>query len=263
MLKENGGIRYISSSIFPDSVARGFLTRAGGVSSPPFDSLNFDYRGADQAADIDENMRIVSGALNVALENLVTVNQVHGDGILTVTHRDQIREKPDADAIITSLTEVPVGILTADCLPILLFDKGGAIGAVHAGWRGTAKGIVIKAVEAMGRTYGTRAEDILCALGPYIGPCCYTVGEDVASGFRSSFGDTKGFIEERSNGRISLDIGLSNLSQLISAGVSKENISFDPACTSCNNRLFFSYRKDGGRTGRQLSFIMLRAQPKG
>ncbi|MEK7773785.1 MAG: peptidoglycan editing factor PgeF [Deltaproteobacteria bacterium] len=263
MLKESGGVRYASSSIFPDAAAHGFLTRAGGVSLPPFDSLNFDYRGADRAADINENVKIVSGALNVELKDLVTVNQVHGDGIFTVARRDQIREKPDADAVITGLTEVPVGILTADCLPVLLFDGGGgAIGAAHAGWRGTAKGIVIKTVEAMGRTYGARAKDILCALGPYIGPCCYTIGEDAASMFKSSFGDTKGFME-RSNGGYSLDIGLLNVRQLISAGVSEGNISFNPSCTSCNNRLFFSYRKDNGRTGRQLSFIMLRAQPKG
>lgn len=126
MLKESGGVRYVSSSIFPDAVAHGFLTRAGGVSLPPFDSLNFDYRGADRAAAMDENRRIVSGALNVALKDLVTVNQVHGDGISTVTHRDQIGEKPDADAVITSLTEVPLGILTADCLPVLLFDRAAA-----------------------------------------------------------------------------------------------------------------------------------------
>ncbi|MBI5827881.1 MAG: peptidoglycan editing factor PgeF [Deltaproteobacteria bacterium] len=263
MLKNNRGIGYISSPIFPETVAHGFLTRVGGVSAPPFDSLNFDLRDADPSTNIDENRKRASSALDAALEDLVTVNQVHGDGIHIVTDRTRLRDRPDADAVITKLTEAPVGVLTADCLPVLLFDgANGAVGAVHAGWKGTAKGIVIKTIDAMGRAYGTKARDILCALGPYIGPCCYTVGEDVEAAIRSSFGDTEGFMERSGNG-YRLDIGLLNMRQLISADVLKQNIDFEPSCTSCNNRLFFSYRKDGGRTGRQLSFIMLRARMEG
>ncbi|MBI5903016.1 MAG: peptidoglycan editing factor PgeF [Deltaproteobacteria bacterium] len=262
-MKNNRGIGYITSPVFPETAAHGFLTRVGGVSAPPFDSLNFDARDADPQTNIDENIKRASAALDAALEDLVTVNQVHGDGIHIVTDRTQLRDKPEADAVITKLTEAPVGVLTADCPPVLLFDGGsGAVGAVHAGWKGTAKGIAVKAIEAMYRAYGTKARDILCALGPYIGPCCYIVGEDVEAAIRASFGDTGGFMERCGNG-YRLDIGLLNMRQLISAGVLKQNIGFEPSCTSCNNRLFFSYRKDGGRTGRQLSFIMLRARTKG
>ncbi len=261
MLKNSGGIAYITSPVFPDTAAHGFLTRVGGVSAPPFDSLNFDARDADPQTNIDENTRRASAALDAALEGLVTVNQVHGDGVHIVTDRRRPRDRPDADAVITGLTGAPVGVLTADCLPVLLFDGvNGAVGAVHAGWKGTVKGVVSKAIEAMYRAYGTKARDILCALGPCIGPCCYIVGEEVASAVRTSYGDGEGFMERDGNG-YRLDIGLLNMSRLLSAGVPRGNISFEPSCTSCNNRLFFSYRKDGGRTGRQLSFIMLRARP--
>lgn len=259
MLKNSNGIAYITSPVFPETAAHGFLTRVGGVSAPPFDSLNFDARDSDPQTNIDENIRRASTALDAGLEDLATVNQVHGDAIHIVTDRARPRDRPEADAVITGLTDAPVGVLTADCLPILLFDGvNGVAGAVHAGWKGTAKGIVIKAIEAMGRAYGTKPRDILCALGPYIGPCCYTVGEEVEFAIRSSFGHTGGFMERNGNGW-RLDIGLLNMRQLMSAGVPRDGIGFEPSCTSCNNRLFFSYRKDGGRTGRQLSFIMLRA----
>ncbi len=252
------GVGYLSSpSIESAGAAHAFLSRRGGVSPPPFDTLNFDPRDSDLPENIKENIKRVSRAFGIDGERLVTVNQVHGDAVHLVTEKNLGGVPPDADAIITSLRGVPIGIMTADCLPIIIYDPANhAIGAAHGGWRGTALGVAIRTLESMETSFGTRAKDVSAALGPHIGPCCYHVKDNVIDEFKKNFDDTSSYIK-KAEGGFTLDLGAATVAQLTGAGVAPGNITALCPCTACNNNDFFSYRKDGGRTGRQLSFITL------
>lgn len=274
MLKEveKAGLRFYVSSVIQGAatagkggVIHGFLTREGGVSKPPFDSLNFDPRGPDPPENIEKNKGLLKRAFVFRQEEMkrfFLMDQVHGDRVITV--RNPCPPCPDdakkgADGAITNASGVPVGILTADCQPILFYDPvKKAIGAAHAGWKGTLLGIAIKTVEAMRLNFGSRPEDMIAALGPCIRPCCYEVKKDVFDGFKARFqGEAQGFFIEDKGLR--LDMEKANAFQLASVGLKHENISTSGLCTSCEAGSFFSYRKEGGKTGRQLSFIMLRA----
>ncbi|MBI5492680.1 MAG: peptidoglycan editing factor PgeF [Deltaproteobacteria bacterium] len=261
------GLNFLYSPVLESSyIVHAFLTRAGGVSKPPFDSLNFDGRGGDAAENIEANRMIAAKAFNSPINEVTTVNQVHGNTVLVL--REKGGQRQDADAVVTNIEGAPIGVLTADCLPILLFDPvKKAIGAVHAGWKGTVLGVTIKAVEAMAGNFGSDPKDIRAALGPFIGPCCYPVKEDVAEEFRKGWkalnipGSVQSVILQE-DGDYWLNIGRANMQQLLKAGVQDSNIATERHCTSCSSSLFFSYRKSGGNTGRQLSFIMLKCTRK-
>lgn len=256
MLDKNG-IMYIASPLLSDkAVVHGFLTRIGGVSPAPYASLNFDARDTDPGANVEKNRALFHEAFGVETGRLVTVSQVHGTEALVID--GPVPERPvEADAIVTDVPGVAIGMTTADCQPILLFDPvNNAIGAVHAGWKGAALGIAVVTGELMWKKYGTRPEDLLVSLGPCIGPCCYKVGWNVLDEYMSRHTAADCFSEKEG---LRMDINLANFYQLLGMGVKEENISKDSMCTACNPELFFSYRKDNGKTGRQLSFIMLKA----
>lgn len=261
MLGIKDGIKFFISENLPArELSHAFLTRVGGVSAPPFDSLNLDDRDADEKENVEANRARVGAALGLPPERLVTLNQVHGCSVLYAD--DKYLSAPrrmDADAVVTSLPNVPIGILTADCLPILLYDPvKRVIGAAHAGWKGALERVGSKTVEAMAGRCGTTTSGVQAALGPYIGPCCYAVNDDVLDGFAASFGEgASGFFEKR-GGRLYLDIGKAVVFDLAASGVKEANILSVSRCTSCDEGLFFSYRRDRGRTGRQMSVIMLK-----
>ena len=162
--------------------------------------------------------------------------------------------------------------MTADCVPILLADPvKKIIGVVHAGWRGAAKGIVQKTVETMVKQFGSDGKALLAAIGPSIGSCCYKVDEAVAKEFGGNEylillypplkkGESKGDLAKGGRGDVEwgLDLKRANFIQLLNMGILEKNISVENLCTSCRNDLFFSYRKDGKITGRQLNFIMMK-----
>jgi YfiH family protein len=151
-------------------------------------------------------------------------------------------------------------VLTADCLPILLFDPvKRVIGAVHAGWRGTVRGVALKAIEAFQKRFGSRPADISAALGPYIGACCYRVKKELITEYSGALGSKvkNHHVYGEEDGHW-FDIGRANGEQLAYAGVLRENITFDYACTCCDNEHLFSYRKEGPVTGRQMSFVMIK-----
>ncbi len=240
----------------PDAAApaHAFLGRTGGISPPPFDSLNINTRVGDAPENITLNTVRVKEAFALKADSIVTVNQVHGDVTIVADRVDMPAQ--DADALITNTPGVPIGVLTADCLPILLYDpSANAVGAVHAGRVGTLLDIASKAVGAMGSAFGSKPSDIRAALGPCIGVCCYEVGEDV-------FGEIKLALGQRTEEFVSFnpapvfDVVKANISQLTSAGLLPGNIEASGLCTSCEAELFFSYRRDK-ETGRQLSFITL------
>ncbi|WP_292660420.1 peptidoglycan editing factor PgeF [Nitratifractor sp.] len=193
-----------------------------------------------------------------ASSRFVSVMQVHGDGIHRIDEAWEIgwrslEDAPRADALLTDRPGVVLTILTADCVPILLADpRRRVVGAVHAGWRGTAAGIVAKTVAAMCEGYGCDPREIYAAIGPSIGGCCYEVGEEVAE----AFGGTEGALL-RSDGRWHLDLKEANRLQLLASGVTAGRIECSPVCTACERERFFSYRAEEGCSGRFASCIML------
>ncbi|MBI5887846.1 MAG: peptidoglycan editing factor PgeF [Deltaproteobacteria bacterium] len=276
--REKNGVRYFVSDEIDDAggAIHAFLTRKGGVSSPPFASLNFDARAKDRDADTPENIArnrsIFADAMGLSgaqMKRLVILNQVHGVRIITVDagYDFEIGVEPpqgvkppqkDADAVITDVIGTPIGILTADCLPVLLYDPvKKAVGAAHAGWKGAYQKIGALTVAVMRERFGSDPGDIRAALGPFIGPCCYAVKDDVRAKFKEAFGSDAGLFFSGQDG-LRLDIGKANVKTLLDAGLREENIAANGPCTACNSGLFFSYRKENGRTGRQISVIMLR-----
>jgi YfiH family protein len=196
-------------------------------------------------------------ALGVPEGRLLTLRQVHRADVLVFEGDTRILTHPlPYDAVITDKKRVALGISTADCLPILMIDRSKkVIGAVHAGWRGMWRGVVQRAARTMIEAFESAPGDILAGIGPGIGPCCYEVGTEVVSLFQNSSDTPQEFIQER-EGRTYLDLSRAAQLELTQVGIPPENIETIPLCTACREDLFFSYRRDG-KTGRQLSFIML------
>ncbi|WP_051904480.1 peptidoglycan editing factor PgeF [Hippea jasoniae] len=204
-----------------------FFNRYGGVSSPPFDELNFSFSVGDSPTNINENLKIVSKTINADV--IATVNQVHSSKIVEYPACE------DADGIYTFKTGVFLAIKFADCLPIALLDKKtGMIMAIHAGWRGSFLKIAEKAIDIF-ISYGSNPKDILVSIGPHICHNCYEVKEDVAAKF-------KGYIIKQDS-KLYLNLSSVNIDQFIKKGLKKENIRDLSICTF-ENKAFFSYRRD-------------------
>jgi YfiH family protein len=176
------------------------------------------------------------------------LKQVHSDTVVVADGPDGCLGR--GDALVTSVPGRWVGIRTADCVPILIADaKHRTVGAVHAGWRGTVSGIARRAVREFKAAYGSRPEDLLVALGPSIGECCYNVGSDVSAQFEQLF-------PERAD-LTCIDLREANRRQLIAAGVPFENVDLGELCTACGRSEFHSYRRDKERAGRMVAAIRI------
>jgi len=228
-------------------IAHGFGTKQEGERKPS----RSDWRG--KAVQMGEEVF-----------PLLTLRQVHGD---RVVHSDGNLQKAEeiwqmeGDALITRTPGVALGVFTADCLPVFLYDPAReAVGIVHAGWRGTARGISRKAVEKMKEVFQSRASNLLAGLGPCIGPCCYEVDEPVRDAFSSGEFPWGLVSRPRGNGRWMLDLYKANLFLLESSGILKQNIQTLKMCTSCRGDTFYSYRNADKTGGRQLNFIALRKE---
>lgn len=257
-------------SSFPADVAvHGLSGRLGGVSGEPYTSLNLALHVGDEPDAVIENRRRYLTALGLDAARLVTPEQVHGETIARVTARDAGRGSlayADAiaatDALVTDEAELPLLLCFADCTPILFLDPvRRAVGIAHGGWKGTVRRIAAKTVRRMQEEFGSRAEDILAGIGPSIGPCCYEVGAEVAEKFRTAFpGHEHELFTEPQPGHTHLSLWAANIIQLEEAGIPREHIDCAAACTSCNHAIFYSYRADGGRTGRMAAVIALKKQ---
>lgn len=218
----------------PGPYAVAFSTRVGGVSTAPFDTLNLGRLTADDPANVGENRRRLSAEAGTDAELLRYCRQVHGP----LVRRADSQGEP-GDGVWSDQSGEPLLVFTADCLPVALVRVNGeqpAVAALHIGWRGLLSGIVANAVQALG------GGGLAAVLGPGIGPCCYEVQEDVAAPFRDRFG-----AEVVPDGK--LDLWGATEQALRSAGVG--DVSRVDLCTACHPELFFSHRRDGGRTGRQ------------
>lgn len=196
--------------------------------------------------------RKTSGWLRV--ENLTAVRQFHSD--LIVISKGTRGLIGEGDALITTHGGTLLSVRTADCLPILLTDvRQRAVGAVHAGWRGTVLGIAMNTVRAMEREYGSKPEDLRVAIGPGIGSCCFEVGPEVAAQFETLFPE-----RDDLQTRVKLDLVEANVRQLIGAGVSFQHIDAARICTCCDGDLFHSFRKNREAAGRMTSVIGLQSE---
>lgn len=201
-------------------------------------------------------------AIGLGTRPLVTVHQVHGDHLVVVRGSEQAAEvsESEADGLLTDSGEVAVAVRTADCLPVLLFDPvRGAVAAVHSGWRGTVQRITGKAVQRMAAEFGTDPRDILAAIGPGAGPCCYEVDEPVLQRVEEAYpGVAPTFSTPQGRGRALLDLKAAVRWDLKETGVRDENVTDVNQCTVCQPEWFFSYRREGRNAGRLTALIGLR-----
>ena len=197
-----------------------------------------------------EGLNIPKIASEHGLEDIVPVKQVHGNSVF-FAGEGEVRENVQADSLVSRLKGVGVGVVTADCVPVLVcFPDSRCICAIHAGWRGTSASAAKVCLEAVCSRYSLSPRDAVAAIGPAIGICCYEVGEDVASRFVSRHGETGGWLREKGGGKFLLDLAELNRLELLDCGILKVDVL--DACTCCGD--LPSYRKDGKRAGRMISF---------
>jgi YfiH family protein len=233
----------------------GFLGRGGGRSTGAYAGLNLSFRVGDDPRIVKDNICDMKRAVGVHDARIITMKQVHGDHIIQVKDRN-IKEAGEADGMVTEEKRAYLGVLTADCVPILLIVPERRIAAVvHAGWRGTVAGIAAKMMQRLGEHYGVAPEQVEAALGPSIGACCYQIGEDVTKPLVEKWdGIAQSSLQTR-NGKQFLDLRNLNRAILERARVPTEQIFQIGPCTGCATDDFFSYRKEQRETGRQISFI--------
>jgi YfiH family protein len=260
-------------------LVHGFSTKPGGVSNQNAERvLNLGFTEWDTKENVLENRRRFQFALGASDLKLISLKQIHSDVIHLF---DTAPSEPcQGDASATNRPGLLLGVQTADCVPILLVDsKKRAIAAVHAGWRGTLQRIVVKAIGQMQMQFKTKPADLLAAIGPSIGGCCYEVGTEVATHFLSQFAEAPQWFDEFRTGdepnpiqwlnmmppghqppprNVLLDLRKANRAQLLGAGLRATNIFVSDFCTACRRDLLFSYRKEGPPSGRLMSVIGIR-----
>lgn len=241
----------------------GFSTRQGGVSTTyrvdgvtgDSGDLNLGFTATDHPEHVRENReRYIAHVTGEAHTPLVTLRQTHS----AITHRvdGATAAALEGDGLMTDRAGVLLGIQTADCVPVLLVDpRLRAVAAFHAGWRGTMARIVEQGVLRMQAGLGSRAEDLRAAIGPAIGACCYTVGEEVLSAFTEAFTYAAELFTGVGGNEVRLDLAEANRRQLLAAGLAPDSITLTGACTHCDAHRFFSHRAQAGFTGRMLSVI--------
>ncbi|WP_053219743.1 peptidoglycan editing factor PgeF [Virgibacillus senegalensis] len=237
----------------------GFTTRRGGVSVPPFDTFNLGLHVTDDQDAVIANRERLAGLTGFPLANWVSAQQVHGTEIAVVTEADKGRGAKStsdaiqgADGLITNETGIFCTAFFADCVPLYFLDPETRwIGIAHAGWRGTVNGMAEEMIAKLEKN-GVKAENVLAAIGPSIGPSSYQVDDKVISQIPDGL---KGAVVTRKETGAFLDLQLLNERILQQAGVPTENISRTTLCTFQENHLFFSHRRDHGKTGRMLGFI--------
>ena len=255
---KQAGLEYLIAENI--AATHAFTTRFGGMSAGYLSSLNLGMHRGDEPENVAKNYGILGDALGFDPKKLVLANQTHSDTVRVVTESDCLgslshRDYPECDGLVTNAPDVALMVFTADCTPILFHDPvTGAVGAVHAGWRGTAAGIAAKAVETMVTAFGCRPQDIRAAIGPNIGPCCFETDADVPEAMLSALGqDAAPYIFPQGE-KFKVDLKGINALWLRRAGV--ENIEIAKECTLCQSHRFWSHRATGGQRGSQGAVIV-------
>lgn len=243
-----------------------FTTRLGGISKPPLHSMNLGFGRGDARETVLSNYSRVGQALGIPSDDIIAFCQVHKDNVFVATQSDRGEafspNKREYDAIITNEKNLPLATYHADCVPIFLLDpKTHSCGVCHAGWRGTALQIVKRAISSMQVTFGTNPENLLAAIGPAIGKCCFETDRDVPDAMIASFGSAAGeFISDDGNGKFHVSLSDLCALSLLEAGVPDKNITLSGICTCCENDTYWSHRATGGVRGTMAAIIMLKGE---
>ena len=260
--EKNGFVYYTSPLIKSLGIAvHGFTARKGGVSPAPFDTLNFSSTREKNHENILRNYTIVAENFGLDVESFVVENYAHGFAVIGVGPADQgkgIRREntlPFADGLSTQDKTTTLVTLHADCLPLFFVDPvHRAITMCHAGWKGIYSHIVLKTVDFMRETYGSDPAEIVAAVGPSIGPCCFEVQHGVFGLFRKEFGEET---VSENDGRMFVDLWKACVADMQAAGLSASHINVAELCTYCRQDVFFSHRRDHGRTGAMMALLKL------
>ncbi len=261
--REKSGVGYYTIPSFDATgiVRHGFTTRLGGISKGPFAALNLSWKRNDGSVETVENYRLACAALGMDIGNIVFSNDEHGRNILRADASFKGRGMggenpcPKADGLTTNEKNVVLSTMHADCLAIFILDiKNRAAALCHSGWRGTALKVGAAALEKMGLEYGTKPSDCIAAVGPGIASCCFEVDAPVAEKFTEAYPGLD-CIKQISADKYTVDLFQCSAAQLIEAGVPPENITISNLCTSCGKDLFYSYRREKGKTGAMASFL--------
>ncbi|EIT85007.1 hypothetical protein A374_11935 [Fictibacillus macauensis ZFHKF-1] len=262
---QQGIVFSVQEKMVPVGLTIGITSRTGGVSVPPYESLNAGFHVGDDPLDVVRNRTLISEAISVPLSRWVGSEQVHEATIQKVTKEHAGRGAKDlqsalarTDGLYTSDPSILLTSLYADCVPLFFISKkNGLVGLAHAGWKGTAAKIGAKMVELWVEKEQVASDDITVVIGPSIGRCCYEVNNYVIEQMKAAASIlTPALIyEETSEDTYQLDLKEMNRHILLSAGIKEDNIHVSTYCTSCQNDLFFSHRKEQGQAGRMMSYI--------
>ncbi len=262
--ENKGDVEFLTIPSFVEAggLVHAFTTRKTGVSQGGFASLNFSFGREKNPENIRANFRIIADALGVSVDDMVLDNYGHTPNVLHVTesmrgcgvyNNDGL---PTCDGLATDIKGLPLVTMHADCAAIFFYDPlRQAVCVCHAGWRGTAGGIVENAVSMMTDELGCRKEDILIGIGPCIQSCCFEIKSDVEKEFKANFGD---FSVEYRDGKIFGDLEKGIISCLMRAGSPPGNITRSGECTYCNEADYFSYRRQGQSGGAMASVVMIK-----
>lgn len=244
-----------------------FTTRLGGVSEGIFSYMNLSFTRGDEKSAVEENFRRLAGALEIKPEQFVFTDQTHTINVRKVTRTDagkgltKERDYKDVDGLITDEPGLVLSTFFADCVPLYFVDPvHHAIGMSHSGWRGTVGRIGTVTIAAMEKEYGSKPEELICAIGPSICQDCYEVSEDVAEEFAKEFTDREQeILLDKKNGKYQLDLWRANEIVLTEAGVLTEHLAVTNICTCCNQKLLFSHRASKGKRGNLGGFLYLKS----
>lgn len=244
-------------------IKHAFTTKLHGHSTIMPDALNMSLHVGDRADMIIKNRKDVCTVMDIDFNRLTTAQQVHGTNCVYIGEglEGRGRERyeaalPETDAIYTDREGVPLMLLFADCTPVIFADvKTGVVGAIHAGWRGTVDNIVKKTLLSVSESTGCLTEDIVAAVGPAIGPCCYRVDHVVYDEAAAKLDGYEELFTPAGKGEWFFDLWAANKKQLLQSGLKEENVLLADVCTMCEKELFFSHRADNGKTGRLAAII--------
>ncbi|MEF9952680.1 MAG: peptidoglycan editing factor PgeF [Clostridium sp.] len=245
---KEGSLEYVqSNTLLKENVKHFFSTKNGGVSTGEFESLNLGMFTNDESEALNKNFQIILDHCKMD-HNIAYLHQVHGEDVHIVNRNNYSNiVGKDGDAIITNEKNIPIGVFTADCVPILLYDKKNKVAAaIHAGWRGVVSKILTNTISKMNSEFGTSSKDIIMAVGPFIGSCCFEVSSDIIDKFN--------YYEKKDN-RYFVNLYKEVENEALENNIPIDNIDYLNMCTVCNSHIFHSYRKESGKTGRIGSFI--------
>ena len=251
---------YFKSSLLENTkgLSHCFTSRVGGESRGVICGLNLGFRVGDDPDSVKSNYMHIAEDFDFPYKNITAAKQIHSTNVRVITKEEagcgvsRLSDTFEADALVTKTPELPIAVFYADCVPVLLADaSAGVAAAVHSGWRGTVGRISESTISVM-KTLGATAENIIAAIGPSIGPCCFETGGEVACEFDSDL------CTNMPDGKFKVDLWEANRRILLECGVLPQNIEVLELCTMCNSDMLYSYRTHKEQTGRMGAFIMLK-----